>query len=215
MNLRTSAVVTAAVAACLAAVLSVPVAGAATAQCGTGCVTLYTLLFGQSDVIGVAGASGTNAHTGQPVALLAASGTNQGEDWVVEDEGTVSDFFAAGLVSSGLNLHYGSDEIYEFDYVPRGVFTNECLGVAGVAGNGAPVSLQECGVSAHTLWVGDVADQQQRMFPLINGSDTNFSFPLVLTADTAGSTMSTRMLTGGDGVIDDGQYWSTVFGILP
>jgi hypothetical protein len=90
-----------------------------------------------------------------------------------------------------------------------------CLGVAGTAGNGSPVSLQSCGVSAHTLWVADTADAQQRMIPFINGSDTNFSNPYVLTADTAGITMSTRMLTGTTGVIDDGQYWSTIYGILP
>jgi hypothetical protein len=202
------------VAAFAAAVLPAAVAHGATTQCGTGCAAFYNDLFGTADVIAVAGATGTSAHTGQPVALKPASGTNQGEDWVDLDEGTVSDFFQAGLVSSGLNLHYGNDEVFEYDYVPFGVDSGQCLGVAGTAGNGAPVSLQECGVSAHTLWVADVADQQQRMIPLINGSDTNFNFPFVLTADSAGITMSTRMLTGGNGVIDDGQYWSTEFGVL-
>lgn len=208
------AVLAGAAAALAAATLSAPAAHAATPQCGTGCATMYTLLYGPSDVISVAGARGTNSNTGQPVALLQASNTNQGEDWAVLDEGTVHDFYAAGLVSAGLNLHYGNDEVYEFDYVPYGVDSGQCLGVAGIAGNGAPVSLQPCGVSAHTLWVADVADAQQRLVPFINGSDTNFSYPYVLTADTAGITMSTRMLTGGDGVIDDGQYWNTEYGVL-
>jgi len=218
MTRRRSAVIAATVAAFMAAVLPAVASNtayAATSQCGTGCASLYNLIYGQADVIAVAGASGTQANVGQPVALLAASGTNQGEDWVVEPEGTVGDFYAAGLVSAGLNLHYSNDQVYEYDYVPDGSFTGLCLGVAGTAGNGSPVSLQACGVSSHTLWVADVADQQQRMIPLINGSDTNFSAPYVLTADTAGITMSTRNLSGARGVIDDGQYWSTIYGILP
>lgn len=196
-------------------VLTAPAANAATVQCGDNCEALYTLLYGTADVIAVAGASGTSAHTGQPVALLAASGTNQGEDWYLEDEGTVEDFYEAGYVTSSFNLHYSGDEVYEYDYIPDGVYTGECLGVAGTAGNGAPVSLQPCGVSAHTLWAADTADQYERQLPLINGTDNDFSFPYVLTADTAGKTMSTHMLTGGDGVIDQGQYWGTEFGVLP
>jgi hypothetical protein len=202
-------------AAFVAAVFPVSAAHAATPQCGTGCAALYNLLYGQSDVTSVAAPRGTSANVGEPVALKAASGTNQGEDWAVLDEGTVSDFYAAGLVSSGLNLHYGNDEVYEFDYVPYGVDSGLCLGVAGIAGNGSPVSLQTCGVSSHTLWAADAADQQQRLIPFINGSDTNFSAPYVLTADTAGITMATHNLSGAHGVIDDGQYWSTEYGILP
>jgi hypothetical protein len=203
-----------AVAAGLAVATAAPAAVAATPSCGSTCAALYNLLYGNADVIAVAGASGTNANVGQPVALLAASGTNQGEDWYFEPEGTVSDFHAAGIVSSGLNLHYGNDEVYEYDYAPYGVDSGLCLGVAGIAGNGAPVSLQPCGVNASTLWVGDTADQYRRQIPLINGSDTNFAYPYVLTADTAGITMHTSMLTGGVGVIDQGQYWATQYGVL-
>jgi hypothetical protein len=32
----------------------------------------------------------------------------------------VSDPEAAGLISAGMNLHWGGDEIYEIDYVPDG-----------------------------------------------------------------------------------------------
>lgn len=209
--------VTAGAAAALAgsALFAGPGAQAATPQCGTGCASLYNLIYGPSDVMAVAGASGTSANVGQPIALLAASGSSQGEDWVLLAEGTVGDFYAAGLVSPGLNLHYANDEVYEYDYVPYGVDSGLCLGVAGIAGNGAPVSLRPCGVDAHTLWVADTADQYRRQIPLINGTDTNFSYPYVLTADSTGITMSTRMLTGGNGVIDQGQYWSTEYGILP
>ncbi len=210
-TLRKLAVVATAVVA--ASVMSaVPAAHAATTQCGTGCASLYNLVYGPSDVIAVAGASG--GHVGQPVALLPASNTNAGEDWVVEPEGTVSDFYAAGLVSAGLNLHWGGDEVYEYNYYPNGHGTDLCLGVPGIAGNGDPVSLRPCGETAATLWVADTADQYQRQIPLINGTDNNFAFPYVLTADTSGITMTTRMLTGGNGVIDLGQYWATEYGVL-
>lgn len=207
---------TAAVAAAVAVGIALaPAAHAATTQCGDNCEALYNLTFGTADVVAVAGASGTSARTGQAVELLAASGGNQGEDWVLEDEGTVADFFAAGYISAAFNLHYSGDEVYEYDYIPFGTFTGECLGVASVAGNGTPVSLQPCGISAKTLWATDTADQFQRQLPLINGSDTNFSFPYVLTADSTGRSMTTHMLTGGNGVIDTGQYWGTEFGVLP
>lgn len=195
--------------------LAAPAATAATTSCGSGCAALYNLDYGTSDVMAVAGASGTNANTGQPIALLPASNSNPGEDWALYAEGTVNDFYQAGIVSSGLDLHYGNDEVYEYQYTPYGAGTGYCLGVAGTAGNGAPVSLQPCGVDASTLWVYDVADQNHRDVPLISGTDTNFTYPYVLTGDTAGITMHTEMLTGGDGVIDTGQYWATIYGVLP
>lgn len=120
----------------------------------------------------------------------------------------------SGLMSAGLNAHYGSDEADEYQYTPDGVLTGLCLGVPGQASNGTVVSLQPCGESAETLWIADTADQQQRMIPLINGLDTNFTFPDVLTADSTGVSLKVSELTGGDGVIDDGQYWATEFGAL-
>jgi hypothetical protein len=196
------------------AVAAAPAADAATPQCGSGCVSLYTLAFGTSDVLGVIGASGTSAHQGQLVDLQTASDTNQAEDWVIDFEVPVSDLYAAGLVSAGVNLHYGSDNAYEFEYVPRGVDSGLCLGTPGPANNGEAVSLQPCGETAATLWIYDQADQQARDVPLINGTDTNFSYPYVLTGNTTGVKLTTSELTGGDGVIENGQYWSTEYGVL-
>jgi hypothetical protein len=194
--------------------LTAPAAGAATPQCGSGCAALYNLIYGNSKVIGAADASGTRAFQGEFAFLTTASSSNQAEDWALEDEGTVSDFYAASLVSAGLNLHYGNDEVYEYEYVPYGVGSGLCLGVPGHASNGTVVSLQPCGESAQTLWVYDAADQYQRQVPFISGLDTNFAYPEVLTADSAGVNLSVHELTGGNGVIDDGQYWSSEFGVL-
>jgi hypothetical protein len=76
---------------------------------------------------------------------------------------------------------------FENEYAPFGVDSGLCLGVAATAFNDEGVTLQPCGVSSKTVWVLDTLDQSfthawfHGYFPLINGSDTNFSQPFVLT----------------------------------
>ena len=43
------------------------------------------------------------------------------EDWVVSDDGSVSDFFAAGLINATRDEHYGTDEAFEVQYAPGGI----------------------------------------------------------------------------------------------
>lgn len=196
------------------AVTAAPGAQAATTVCGSICVSLYNLVYAKSDVLGVVGANGTNAYTGQTVDLQPESNTNQAEDWALNNEDTVADFYAYGLVSAELNLHYSNDYAYEFQYAPDATPTGLCLGVSGTAAEGSAVSLQACGVSAATLWVFDTADQYKRYIPLINGTDTNFSEPFVLTANSSGVNVTTDNLTGTVGEIENGQYWATEYGAL-
>ena len=66
-----------------------------------------------------------------------------------------------------------------------------CVGVASTAVQEEGVTLQECGASSKTVWAVDVFDQPIESFflgyyPLINGSDTNFSQPFVLTYPQSG-----------------------------
>lgn len=192
-----------------------PAASAATAACGSGCISLYNLDFGTSDVLAVMGASGTSAHTGQFIDLQTASDGNQAEDWGVDLEVPVSELYALNLISAGIDAHYASDTAYEFQYAPDGVYSGLCMGTPGPANNGELLSLRPCGVNADTLWIYDAADQYERMVPWISGADTNFSYPSVLTANTTGIKVTTNELTGGDGVIEDGQYWSSEYGVLP
>ena len=61
-----------------------------------------------------------------------------------------------------------------------------CMGVATTAFSDEGVTLQPCGVSSKTVWIVDYLDSIQTTIlggyvPLINGSDTNFSQPFVLT----------------------------------
>ena len=61
------------------------------------------------------------------------------------------------------------------------------MGVAATAFSDEGVTLQPCGVSSKTVWILDTYDQYsfstafKNGVPLINGSDTNFSQPFVLS----------------------------------
>jgi hypothetical protein len=199
------------VTAAAGAAISAPTARAATAACGSNCVSYYPLSSGPSDVLAVAG---SGAKTGQAVTIAAASGTNPGEDWTLDAEGTVSDFYAAGLMSAQMNLHWGSNEAYEIEYVPNGSSTVLCLGTSTSNGSGA-VSLQPCGETAATLWVADTADRNGRAVPLINGKNNNFAFPYSLTAASPGAHLtSSQLIAGGSSPVSDSQEWGTVFGEL-
>ena len=110
-----------------------------------------------------------------------------------------------------------------------------CVGVAATAFQKEGVTLQPCGVSARTVWIIDANDSPATLragyVPLINGSDTNFSHPFVLTYPSAGyPTDSPRPqlfvnnLTGFTqpggifpvlGTVNSNQLWSAVLGVLP
>ena len=86
------------------------------------------------------------ANLGQPVILFRTSNSDPAEDFTVSFQGTTSDFFAAGLVSSAVALHYGcnganggpfvtcaagvDDPAFEAEYAPYGVDSGLCVGVA-------------------------------------------------------------------------------------
>src|SRR6202041_4205411 len=90
---------------------------------------------------------------------------------------------------AGFNIPSGADSnllAFENEYAPFGVESGLCLGVAATAFNDEGVTLQPCGVSSKTVWILDVADSPTTTLvggyvPLVNGSDTNFSQPFVLT----------------------------------
>ncbi len=83
-----------------------------------------------------------------------------------------------------------NDPAFEIEYAPYGVDSGLCMGVAATAVEEENVSLQPCGVSAKTVWIADIFDSPSTLFngyiPLINGSDTNFSQPFVLTYPASG-----------------------------
>jgi hypothetical protein len=153
---------------------------------------------------------------GTPIILFQVSNSDPAEDFTVGTPDLVSDYWQAGLVSPDVALHYGcedgvdfancsktsaygggtggvgvDDYAFEIQYAPYGAGTGNCVGVAATATSGEHVALEPCGVSGKTLWILDTLDApwidfHTGYFPLINGSDTNFSQPFVLTYPSNG-----------------------------
>ncbi len=197
---------------CLGGIAAAPVAGAASAACGSSCSSLYNQRFGSADASAV---SGGTAATGQAV-ILAAAAPSTTEDWSAAFQGTVSDFYAAGLMNATLDKYYGPDLVYEFEYQPGGIASGECLGIASGPKHGTKVTLQQCGITANTTWIEDAADASGGYVPYISGSDTKYPAPYVLTAKQAGGDFTTEPLRADkQGVIASDQMWQLISGILP
>jgi hypothetical protein len=216
-------------------------AGAATPSCGNSCIDIFSRQFDTHHnpqfVMDVFHGS---VSVGQPIILFRSSNSDGAEDFTISFQGLVSDFFAAGLVSAALNLHYGGgsagsvdDPAFEIEYSPFGVESGLCVGTATTAIQGEGVTLQPCGVSGKTVWVLDTFDQPFTFFfhgeaPLINGSDNNFSHPFVLTypkngfpTDRPRPQLQVTNLTGFSngfgpivGTVIDAQLWGANFGVI-
>jgi len=193
----------------MAGALTAGPASAATPSCGPLCINLFSYQFGSHkspnytvDVLR------QGEKTGQPIILFRTANYDPALDWTFAFQGTVADFYAAGLVSATTALHYGCIAGVNFptcpfnavggtkfsnylavenEYAPFGVDSGLCMGVAATAFSDEGVTLQPCGVSAKTVWILDTLDNQftsawaHGYIPLINGSNTNFSQPFVLT----------------------------------
>ena len=219
----------------MAGALSAGTASAATPSCGGSCINVFAKQFGTHhspnftvDVL----RQGERA--GQPVILFRTANYDPALDWTVAFQGTVADFYAAKLVSPALNLHYSALPAFENEYAPYGVDSGLCLGVATTAVQGEGVTLQPCGVSANTVWVLDYRDSWSIFnhggyIPLINGSNTNFSHPFVLTypinafpTDMPRPQLIVTNLTGFSngfgfpelGSVTSNQLWGANFGVL-
>ena len=215
-------------------------AAAATPSCGNACVDIFSREFGTHRTPNfVLDVWRQGAKVGQPIILFRNSNSDPAEDFTVSFQGLVSDFFAAGLVSSAVNLHYGGGSLkskdepaFELEYSPYGVDSGLCVGTATTAVQGEGVTLQPCGVSSKTVWILDTFDKSfpaffTGYFPAINGSDTNFSHPFVLTypangfpTDKPRPQLQTRNLTGFSngfgptvGTVIDTQLWGANFGV--
>ena len=199
-------------------------ANAATPPCGHSCIDIFLHKFGthRSPNFVLDVFRGT-ASVNQPIILFRASSSDAAEDFTVSFQGTVQDFFNAGLVSAAFNLHFSDLAAFEFEYTPSGVGTNLCVGVATTAANRTPVSLQPCGASAKTVWAVDSHDSIRGFYvPLINGSDTNFSHPFVLhypgnafPTDIPRPQLNTFNLQKfSNGAVFDNELWGANFGVL-
>ena len=227
-----------------AGVLGAATASAATPSCGHACINVFSRDFGTfrhpnftMDVLR------QGSQVGQPVILFKTSNSDPALDWSVSFQGATSDLCAVGLVSALTCLHYGGGTAanpgefpdlpaWEVEYAPFGVDSGLCMGVAATASQNENVSLQPCGVSGKTIWlVDDQVNVTGAYTPLINGSNTNFSHPFVLTypnngypTDKPRPQLQVRNLTGFTNPanfnfpvissVDSNQLWGARFGVL-
>jgi hypothetical protein len=128
--------------------------------------------------------------------------------------------------------YYPDDPAFEIQYAPFGVNSGLCLATTALPGE--RVTLQPCGVSAKTVWVADTYDSPSTLYkgyvPLINGSNTNFSQPFVLTyptnsypTDKPRPQLVVTNITGFShgfppgpqlGTVDSNQLWGGKSGVL-
>jgi hypothetical protein len=159
------------------------VASAATPECGNACISVFSKVLGTpaqpnfvEDILGGV------ATVGQPVILKQVSGsdTDPSED-IIPHGGPVSAFYASGMVSAEVNSHYGSLTAVQQEYAPLGVPSGLCVGLASVAYQDEPLTLQPCSVPATTVWILNPAlSQAPGYFPIINASTPDFSHPFAM-----------------------------------
>ena len=203
-------------------------ASAATPECGQSCISIFSRAFGtyaqpnfvEAVLDGV-------ARVGQPVIVKRASSSDPSED-LIPSFGTVSDFFAAGMVSADVNRHYGNLDAAQIRYAPLGVPSGLCVGLATAAFQNEGLTLQPCATPATTVWIVDTPDSPATAadgyFPLVNGSTRNFSRPFVMTyprnafpTDEPTPYIHVRhlKLLGNEHIVPDRQLWGARPGVLP
>jgi hypothetical protein len=223
-----------------AGALTAGTASAATPSCGFFCLDLFSHQFGNHGSPNfVVDVLRQGEKVGQPIILFRTANFDPAEDFTFAFQGTVADFFAAQMVSAQVDLHYGggavgfpNDFAFENEYAPFGVDSGLCVGVASTAVQGEGVTLQPCGVSSKTVWIVDTFDSPATLnhdyVPLINGSDTNFSHPFVLTypnnsfpTDMPRPQLTVTNITGESngpgpvlGTVNVNQLWGADLGIL-
>jgi hypothetical protein len=217
-----------------AGVLSAGTANAATPSCGFTCVNVFNQQFGKAfyqDVF----RQGNRVN--QPIILFRSADFDPALDFTVTtlinttppitpaSVYTVAQLCAAGGtgLGAGTCLRYAGDPVWEVQYAPYGVNSGLCVGVAAAV-SGEGVSLQPCGVSAKTWWIGDTAHQYFHKghfyTPWVNGASANYTQPLVLTYPANGYptdnprpqlTIQTQQ-TFSSGAPYQNQMWGVCFG---
>jgi len=173
--LATAATLTLLSGAGVAAMATAGAANAATPSCGKGCIDVFSHQFGTfADPSFVMDSYKQGDQAGTPVILFRTSDSDPAEDFLTDQEGLLSEFYAANLVSAGVALQYGCTTgvfgvcdgqgqgdywAYEFMYSPYGVQTGLCVGLAATAVAGEKVTLQPCGVSGKTVWIATNVQQ--------------------------------------------------------
>ena len=206
---------------------TIPSANAATPVCGEGCISVFSseLDTYPDPTFVVAVLDGGAAQVGQPVGLKPASGTDPSEDFkpgpATNMGGTVSDFYADGLVSAEANSRYGHLSAVQQRYAPLGNDTGLCVGVARVK-QGEDLTLQPCD-DPTTVWIvyPAPAGTDPNYFAIVNAATTDFDRPFAMhlprnevTAGDPELQMQLRHLQyrTGEKTLPARQIWGADFG---
>jgi len=201
----------------------------ATPACGFNCFNLSSLVLGPHTIQNayVPGDTGVGGKVGQKVNMNYASNSHPNEDFTGAFVGTLGDF-CPNLGGTGLSptsyvcIHYPNTyPVFEADWSPFGNESGLCAGAWTPVYSGENVTLQDCGSSTSTMWVGDIANgtfhHGRHYMPWVNGASSNFSHPLTLQVDPGTrrpinqlKLASLNKLTGG--VAPDSQEFTFRFG---
>jgi hypothetical protein len=212
-----------------ASVASAGVSPNATPACGFSCFNLSSLTLGRGTIQNayVPGDTGVGGKVGQKVNMNFASNTHPNEDFTGARVGNLGDF-CPNLGGTGLSptsyvcIHYPAFyPVFESNWAPFGNESGLCVGAFAPVFNGQNVTLQDCGSSTSTIWVGDLANgtiyHGRIYFPWVNGASGNFSHPLTLQVDPGTKKpinqlklANLNLLQGG--VAPDSQQFTIRFG---
>jgi hypothetical protein len=208
-----------------ASAASAAVKPAATPACGFNCFNLSSLLLGRSQIQNayIPGDTGTGGHVGQKVNMNYASNSHPNEDFTGAQVGNLGDFCGSLLSSTSYAcIHYPSFyPVFESNWSPFGNESGLCVGAYTPVSNNEHVTLQNCGSSPSTIWIGDLAHgtiYHGRIYnPWVNGASGNFSHPLTLAVDagTRHPRNQLRLQTFNkltNGVAPDNQEFTFNFG---
>jgi hypothetical protein len=223
---RRSLVGTLAIAGCVSAVAAVP-ASAATPACGPTCLSVFSKELGTyAQPNFVEHVFGGVASVGTPTGLNTISSSDTSADFINPHPGSVSDYYAMGLVSAEVNQHYGALPASQLEYAPAGVPTGLCVGVAADPYQNEALSLQPCTVAGRTVWIIGTAlsptTAPMGFFPIVSGATADFCRPFAMSyprhVDTRDQLPPIRLrhlqFRGKDRTLADTQLWGVKRGAV-
>jgi hypothetical protein len=223
---RRSVVGALAIVGCVNAAAALP-ATAATPACGPTCLSVFSKELGTyAQPNFVEHVFGGVASVGTPTGLNPASNSDTSEDWINPHPGTVSDYYALGLVSAAVNENYSTLQASQLEYAPAGTPTGLCVGIAEDPYQNEPLSLQPCTVPGRTVWIIGTAlspsTARMGFFPIVSGATADFSHPFTMSyprhVDTSEQLPPIRVrhmqFLGDEGTLPDTQLWGVEHGAL-
>jgi hypothetical protein len=202
-------------------------ASAATPACGPSCLSVFSPeLDTYAHPNFVEHVFGGIASVGTPTGLNAASGSDSSEDFINPRPGSVSDYYAMGLVSAEVNSHYGSLMASQLEYAPLGIASGLCVGVATDPFENEALSLQPCRVPGRTVWIIGTAlspaTAAAHLFPIVSGATSVFSRPFAMSyprhVDTTETLPPIRLrrlqFQGDESTLPETQLWGVKSGEL-